>query len=499
MQRQIAARISEIRTAVPCGAIRIAALFGLAAVATLVALAGAGPGVSHAATDPGGSGPFETAHQGQADAELIWSADMTVGRASDSILAYTGYLPDLNPPEGHLDNREFRYNDVDYTILGIFQQEFGESVKQLVFNADQPLPDDLIFKAGDMRFPLHKAADLGSRRNIHAWTLETALDWSEGQTIPLSLFRLVESLTPPNSPDDIRIDQAMVSVYGMTGEIEESGQFQTISVTLETGKRYVVEMKGAATGDGTLSDPWISGINGRYRVDGQYRWEPAWYDAAGRTSTSVEFPGGVQYEVDENGRMFSASTDRHGATVLRPVTGGNDDGGEGFNARLFLINFPGGEYQVVVSGAPNPNDTGTYTFSLMEIVSDDYSASPDQSGALTVGGSAVANIESPGDVDWFRVDLEASVDYTIQIQGQFSGAGTLPDPRFAGIYDGQGALLDGTSNDHQAPRTLSDSLMTFTPANTGAYYVAVSGYHIYLPHLSTPPVGTYTVSVAAQE
>lgn len=291
----------------------------------------------------------------------------------------------------------------------------------------------------------------------------------------------------------------MLAVYGTTGELTQSGQFQTIPVTLETGKRYVVEMKGSATGDGTLSDPWISGINGRFTVDGETRWEPAWYDASGRTSTTVQFPTGQQYRVDENGRMFSPSTGSDESTVLRPVTGGNDDAGEGFNARLFLVNFPGGEYQVVVSGAPNPNDTGTYTFSLMEIVSDDYSASSDEAGELMVGGSAVGTIESPGDADWFAVDLEAGVKYSVQIQGGLSGAGTLAAPRFAGIYDSPGTMLDDTSNDHQDSAILSDSRMMFTPANSATYYIGVSGYNIYVPHRSTPPVGTYTVSVAIQE
>ena len=499
MRLQIALPIPRIRAVMPSGALWAAVMCLLAMVTALVAFAGPGSGVSHAAAGPGDSGPYETAAQNQPNIELTWSADMKVGQESDLTLVHTGYLLALSPPEGDIDNRAFSYKNADYTVPILYQQELGEIVKQPVFTANGTLQNDLIFEAGGLKLPVNGAAELGSGPSIHSWTSETTPDWLESQTMPLSLSRLIQSITAPNAPDDSGAGQARVSGNAITGEIEQSGQFQTIVVTLETGKRYVVEMKGAATEDGTLSDPWISGINGRYWVSGQLGWEPAWYDAAGRTSTSVEFPGGVQYEVDENGRMFFSSTDRGGATVLRPVTGGNDDGGEGFNARLFLVNFPGGEYQVVVSGAPNPNDTGTYTFSLTEILSDDFSANPDESGELTVGGSAIGNIESPGDIDWFMVDLEANVDYTVQIQGQRSGLGTMPDPRFRGIYDSEGSPLDGASNDHLAPRALSDSLMTFTPANTGAYYIGVSGYHIYLPHLSSPPVGTYTVSVAIQE
>lgn len=496
MERQIALFMQNTPPMIPRGTARVAALCLLAAMAALIAFVGSGPDLSHAASETDGSGSFETAAQEVPSIEVVWSANMTVGQASDSIQSYTGYLPTLGPSEGDLDATEFTDNDVEYTVIGIYQQEFGENFKQLVFSADVPLDDCLYFKAGDRVFALSKAADLGSGRNIHAWRLKETLGWSEGDMVPLSVFKLVGPVITPREPSD---SDFMLAVASMTGELTRSGQFETIPVTLETGKRYVVEMKGAATGDGTLSDPWISGINGRFIVDGASRWEPAWYDASGRTSTSVQFSTGQQYRVDENGRMFYPFTRSDGITVLRPVTGGNDDAGEGLNARLFLVNFPGGEYQVVVSGAPNPHDTGTYTFSLMEIMSDDYSASPDTAGELMVGGSAVGDIESPGDADWFSVDLTEGVEYTVQIQGGLSGAGTLAAPRFAGIYDSQGTLLDDTSNDHQNPGIFSDSRMTFTPASTATYYIGVSGHNIYEPHRSTPPVGTFTVSVEIRE
>ena len=508
MKRQIAVRIPGIVAAIPVGAARAAAMCVLAAVAALVALAGPGPGVSHAAQEPT-SRPATGGHdvrqpdmavRSQNVEQIIWSADLDVGKATDSPQAAIGYLPALIPPVGGLDDTEFTYNGVNYTILGIVQQELGTSASRLVFDTDVPLPDDLFFRAGDQVFPLSEAANLYSGRHMHAWRLEEALDWTEGEIIPVSLFTVTGQVTPPDPTDGDDPGESMLAVYGIAGELTDSGQFDTIEISLEAGKAYMVEMKGCATGDGTLSDPWISGINGWFMVNGQSRWEPAWYDASGRTSEAVTFPGGTQYQVHENSRMFSSITGSDGSTTLRPVTGGNDDGGEGFNARLFLVDFPEGDYRVVVSGAPNPYDTGTYTFSLMEVMSDDYTESPDAPGALTVGGSAVGEIEAPADVDWFAVELEAGVAYTIHIRGQFSDAGTLADPRFDGIYDHVGWLLDGTWNDRRPPpRIFSDSRMTFTPADSGTYHVAVSGYGIYLPHRSTPPVGTYTVSVEAQE
>ena len=453
MQKHIAASRRQSLPTLPRGAARILAICALGAVAALVAIGGTGSVASHAAaeaasladigprdTGPRDTGLYEITVEGQTGPETIWSANIEVG------------------------------------------------------------------KAGDRVFPLSETRDQGTVGNIHARRLEESLGRSEGETAPLSPFRLVDQITLPNPPDvdnddtDDDTDDFMLAVYSMTGEIENSGQFDTITVTLESDKRYLVEMNGAATGDGTLSDPWISGIKGRFEVDGQPRWEPVWYDASGRTSAWVTFPNGSRYRVDENGRMFSELTgDDEDDTILRPVMGWNDDAGEGFNARLFLVNFPGGDYRVVVSGAPNPNDTGTYTFSLMEIISDDFTASSDAPGTLSVGESAVGRIEAPADVDWFAVDLEAEVNYVVEIKGRLTGGGTLPNPRFAGIYSADGTLIEDAANNERAPGDCSDRRLEFKPTSAGIHHIAVSGSSPYVPNRSALPVGTYTVSVGAEE
>ena len=507
MQRRIATPISIIRNAPREAVARTAALCILAVVAALVTMVGPGPSLTHASdvsasrpdAGPIGTQPYNTAPAEQAGVQTIWTGNLKVGKASDLDETYLGYSPNLAPSEqGDLDVKEFEHDGVQYSILGIFQQEFGPTFKQLIFSADIPLPDDWVFAFGDKSFPLSDAADLGSGQNIHAWRLAEVLGWSEGETVTLSLVKPSQSIVSIDPALNADPEEFMLGVIAMSGEIAESRQFIPINITLEDGKSYVVEMKGAATDDGTLSDPWISGINGRFETDGQRRWEPVWYDASGRTSTDVTFSNGSSYRVDENGRMFFAST-RNGEETLSPVTGGNDDGGEGFNAKLFLVNFPSGDYQVVVSGAPNPNDTGTFTFDLMEITVDDHSGDPRAPGALLVGGSAFGNIERPGDTDWFAVELEDGVDYAVEIQGEASEAGELPEPRVAGIYDDIGTLIDDTGNNHLPPRISGGTRVAFTPQTNGTHYIAVSGYTPYMPHLSTLPVGTYTVSVNVQQ
>ena len=151
---------------------------------------------------------------------------------------------------------------------------------------------------------------------------------------------------------------------------------------------------------------------------------------------------------------------------------------------------------MTVSGSPNPNATGTYALELMEITSDDHPNDQEGAALMTVGVSDHGNIETPGDVDWFAVDLEAGVTYKAQVQGRISDAGTLLEPRFAGIYRTDGTLIDGTSNNHLAQGGLFSASMEITPATTGTHHIAVSGYTPYVPHRSEPPVGTYTVDIA---
>ncbi len=473
---------------------------------TLVATVGIVHAGGGAASEPENAlpAPQGTTHrtdvrsEANADFDTVWTTVLIVGKASDSTVTYMGYMPTLYPNAGDLAIREFTYQGVTYTVQALFQQDFAGSVRQLVLSADQPLPDELFLQTGDSLFPVSEARALGTDGNIHAWWLDNLLDWDEGDAVPVSLLKVpdptFEEIPPEEPPVPI-----MLAVYDTTDELTESGQFDTFRVRLEAGRIYVVDVKGSATGDGTLPDPWISGIKDRFEVNGQPDWQPVWYDPLGRTSTAVRFPDGADYVVDENGRMFSAVTRGDGSMAQLPVTGDNDDGGEGFNARLYLSNFPSGEYQIVVSGAPNPVDVGTYTFSLMEVMSDDHAAARDGAGTVEPRGAVMGYIERPGDVDWFAVALDRGVEYRIDLGGSHSADGTLAEPRFAGIFDAELALLDDTQNNHEDSGSVNASRIEFTPQSSGTYHIAVSGYTPYIPSRSVIPVGTYTLTVTPVE
>ena len=116
-------------------------------------------------------------------------------------------------------------------------------------------------------------------------------------------------------------------------------------------------------------------------------------------------------------------------------------------------------------------------------------------------------IEFEGDVDWFAVELTAGQRYKIVIGGSMrplgaplpavvepgltdakDGKGTLLDPTLEGVYDSEGTLIPGTSDDDSGEGR--HARLFFTPETTGTYYVAAGG------NLKKgEAAGTYTVFV----
>ena len=386
----------------------------------------------------------------------------------------------------------------------LFVQIVG-SFKQLVLIADKPLPDNLVLRAGDHQFAVADSDAPGLHKNIHAWRLDSDPGWKQGQTIPVSLawnegFQTQQAETlvgpdPVDLPDGTSIEGTLSPGDNVEGELTSQRQFKTYKLAVEPGQRFRIDMKGAATGDGTLPDPWISGIKGAFHTGGGVEIQPVWYDELGRTSTQIVWPSGQVIHLDQYGRVYTEYTNGEGDTVLRPPMGANDDGGEGFNARLFLSNFPGREYLIVVSGAPNPSDTGTFALSLTDMGQDDYPDGAEWAGALEVGGAIMGEVEVPGDVDWFEVELVANTQYTLEIKGSATDEGTLDMPRLAGIFDCCETLIEGTPNYIGDSRGRSNTTLDFIPQDDGIYYIAVSGLSPYLPNRSSIPVGTYTVSI----
>ena len=223
-----------------------------------------------------------------------------------------------------------------------------------------------------------------------------------------------------------------------TGEIGHVGDVDWFAVTLEAGKTYRIDLKGASSATGTLRDPYLAGL----------------------------------YDVDGN--------------AVAGMTDG--DSGYGRDSQVTFTAGAAGTYYVAAGAQSSSN--GTYTVSVTDITGttlDDHGASAGTAGTVVVGGSVTGNLGHGGDEDWFAVALEAGKTYRIDLQGASSGAGTLSDPYLRGLYDADGDWVAGTSNDDGG--TGKDSQVTFTVETAGTYYVAATGYW-------ANSTGTYKVSVA---
>ncbi len=167
----------------------------------------------------------------------------------------------------------------------------------------------------------------------------------------------------------------------------------------------------------------------------------------------------------------------------------DDDSGPGYESLIAYAALTSGTYYLE-AGSFSDRTTGTYALaaSATIVASDDYADSlTDTSrpfGSLALGASRTGDIETSGDSDWFRTTLTAGVQYSFDLIGAGSGAGTLADPVLS-LYSATGALL--VSNDDNG--TSLESRVTFTPTTSGFYYVAANGY------LSN--LGTYSLSAVS--
>ena len=227
-----------------------------------------------------------------------------------------------------------------------------------------------------------------------------------------------------------------------TGNIEPPGDQDWFAVDLEADKTYRFDLDGRLTGDGSLWDLYLSGI------------------------------------YDENGGLIDGTAD--------------DD--RIYNSRVYFTPDEGATYYV--SASAGPYDIGTYTLTATEISDDDYAADLTTTGRVVVGGSATGDIETPGDRDWFAVELEAGKPYRFELEGSLTGDGTLYDPYLRGIYDANGDRIDGTTNDDGG--RVHNSRVYFTPDDGGTYYVSAGSGRSDVGTtvgFERRDVGTYTLTV----
>lgn len=120
--------------------------------------------------------------------------------------------------------------------------------------------------------------------------------------------------------------------------------------------------------------------------------------------------------------------------------------------------------------------TLTETTPANEPAGDDLPADTSTTGTVEVGGSVSGFRDGRDDEDWYAVELEEGVTYTIIMLR--SGDNPHTDP-FLNLYDGSGTLVDSNDDieiDGESPAENRNSWIEFTPSSSGTFYIGATGY-----------------------
>ena len=118
-------------------------------------------------------------------------------------------------------------------------------------------------------------------------------------------------------------------------------------------------------------------------------------------------------------------------------------------------------------------------------------AGPLNGGPVAVSGSLDTPPDEP-DVDFFRFEAAPGADLVADLQGEFAGQGTLPDP-LLGLFDSDCNLLD--LNDDASDSTLDSRLLFFAPAD-GIIILAATGFPDFDFIGRGEDSGSYVLSIA---
>lgn len=157
----------------------------------------------------------------------------------------------------------------------------------------------------------------------------------------------------------------------------------------------------------------------------------------------------------------------------------DDDGGPGLGAYLSYASPTGGTHYIGVSSF---GDAGAGRYQVRAVDTDVPGAFyTDEHLDAAAGDSRTSSIEMLGDIDSYRVSLEAGVRYQIDVRG--AGDNPMADPYVAIVNDESTSL----ASDDDSGAGL-DARLRFTPETSGDFIIQVSGLG--------GSVGGYTVEIA---
>jgi hypothetical protein len=157
---------------------------------------------------------------------------------------------------------------------------------------------------------------------------------------------------------------------------------------------------------------------------------------------------------------YLALYDAEGAQVAA-----DDDGGAGLNSYITFASPTGGAYYAAASSF---GDAGTGRYAL-RVTDTDVPGNQETDENLDANDDdRVSRIDMPGDLDYYRVELESGVRYVVDVRGH--GDAPLADA-FLTILNDENERV--TSDDDSGDGL--DARARFTPEESGVYYIQASG------------------------
>ncbi len=286
---------------------------------------------------------------------------------------------------------------------------------------------------------------------------------------------------------DTEVGNYFVSVFQSLDCSPDSGTKCAISRTSRPSPRVPsIETRGFGSAQGNISG------------DGDKDWFAVNLTAANQYQIDVKGDSGTEYGGTLPDPLVTLYG--HDGSALSPAVT-DDNSGEDNNASIsHFAPATSGRYYIAVENAGGTG-TGTYTIEVFEgfdCAADKNTQcrlrvnKPRRTSPEFVGGTTLARIGEPGDVDWIAVNLSSTLTYQIDVKGNTPDdlGGTLGDPYLA-IYDSDGNPIS-TAVDDDAGEDINARLDSFSPPTTGTYYIAISSSS---GSTIQPESGTYTVEV----
>ena len=281
--------------------------------------------------------------------------------------------------------------------------------------------------------------------------------WSFGaQTLEEALATRTESGSPA-MPRALYMDYPAAGYVSAAGHARSPGVYDiyhgaTASVTVDT-------IAGNATTTATLGEG--QSVSSVVDTVGDQDW------------FAVTLQAGFIYTFNLTGSGDPALQDPYLELINSSGTkvAFDDDSGPDHDSLLSYYVQTGGTYYISAESFQNSapyTNMGGYTLSLAAKVTpavDAIAASTSTTATLTLGHSQNNAIDTPGDSDWFAVNLTAGTGYDFDLNGVAGFDVSLK------LYDSNGNLI-AANNDFS---TGTDSHIDFEPDYSGKYYLSAGG------------------------